>query len=91
MSFKMYNPGYKLAIFIHYSNSAFFDIVAAAEIDYHLLEKYFKHPSKLHLCCIIYANKTAILSGAFGVRMGELCHDNLKIHHLMEMVKMIKL
>lgn len=90
MSFKMYNPGYKLT-FIHYSNSAFFDIVAAAEIDYHLLEKYFKHPSKLHLCCIIYANKTAILSGAFGVRMGELCHDNLKIHHLMEMVKMIKL
>lgn len=40
MSFKMYNPGYKLT-FIHYSNSAFFDIVAAAEIDYHLLEKCF--------------------------------------------------
>lgn len=59
MSFKMYNPGYKLT-FIHYSNSAFFDIVAAAEIDYHLLEKCFKHPPKLYFCCIICANTTAI-------------------------------
>lgn len=27
------------------------------------------------------------MSGVFGVRMGELCYDNLKIYYLMEMVK----
>lgn len=91
MSFKMYNFGYKLVIFIYYFNLVFFDIVVVVEIDYYFFEKYFKYFFKFYFCCIIYVNKIVILSGVFGVRMGELCYDNLKIYYLMEMVKMIKL
>lgn len=91
MSFKMYNFGYKLVIFIYYFNLVFFDIVVVVEIDYYFFEKYFKYFFKFYFCCIIYVNKIVILSGVFGVRMGELCYDNLKIRYLMEMVKMIKL
>lgn len=91
MSFKMYNFGYKLEIFIYYFNLVFFDIVVVVEIDYYFFEKYFKYFFKFYFCCIIYVNKIIILSGVFGVRMGELCYDNLKIYYLVEMVKMIKL
>lgn len=86
----MYNFGYKL-IFIYYFNLVFFDIVVVVEIDYYFFEKYFKYFFKFYFCCIIYVNKIVILSGVFGVRMGELCYDYLKIYYLMEMVKMIKL